>query len=334
MPGPVKRVSLASSKAANEPMLPAKSKPTKAKPTKPKAAARRTAAPANSESKVAVFQIHFKGEHEEHLDSAFQHYDNQGVQTETHEFAVFQKLSKSAKTRGLTHWGAVSWRFFEKTGMHGEELIKIVQANPGVDVFYMNPYPYNEALFQSGWMQGETTHPDFLELARQFLVAAGFDEKEVLRVNQAAEFSAANYFVGSAAFWKAYIPFIEGALARAERKMPIAVRKRIHSPDADVRSLHHGATYIPFIVERMFALFMRTEGKALTARKIALPAQEAKLNQHLRSLRLLKDAAVRGKSKELYAIWANFRNLYCQAVFKRSWCETYLKTLNPAQLVL
>ncbi len=284
-------------------------------------------------AKIKVFQIHFKGEQAEHLDDAFEHYDNKGVTAETQEFEVFKKLHDSAQTRGLAHWGAVSWRFTEKTGLTGQALLDQVAAHPDVDVFYMNPYPYNEALFQSVWMQGETTHPDFLSIAEQFLMAAGFNADEVLRIDNSASVSTCNYFVGSPSFWQLYIPFIDGVLKRAEAKLPRALRARIHSPEADVKSLHHGSTYIPFIVERLFAVFMRSEGRALKARKIPLPAQEAKLNEHLRSLRMLKDAAVAGKSKVLYAIWANYRNLYCQAAFKPYWTQKYLKTLNPKEVV-
>lgn len=279
---------------------------------------------------VKVFQIHFKGEQAHHLDDAFTHYDNAGVESETHEFAVFQKLHNSPLTRGLRHWGAVSWRFHEKTGLDGQALLSLVDANPQVDVFYMNPYPYNEAIFQSGWMQGETTHPEFLYLAQRFLVAAGFDANEVLRIDNSASFSSANYFVGTPAFWNAYIPFIKKALQTADKNLAAEDAQRIHSPEADVKSLHHGSTYIPFIVERMFALFMRTEGAHLKARKIPLPAQETKtMNEQLQSLRLLKDAAVKKKSMDLYDVWANYRNLYCQIAFKPFWAKKYLASLNP-----
>jgi hypothetical protein len=39
---------------------------------------------------------------------------------------------------------------------------------------------------------------------------------------------------------------------------------------ADDRDLHKGATYVPFIVERLFPIFMKTAGKDLKGHKIAL----------------------------------------------------------------
>jgi hypothetical protein len=336
------RISRPQTKAANDPVAGEKPSRAKAK-SSAKSSVKPASKPAEKSSAkpplsndIRIFQIHFKEDHAEHLDPSFEQYDNHGVEDETHEFAVFEKLHakmSKAAAKGVTHWGAVSWRFKEKTGLAGDELIKLVKANPDVDVFYMNPYPYNEALFQSGWMQGHTTHPDFLKIAAGFLEAAGLDAAEINRVTGSASFSSANYFVGKAAFWDRYLPFIRGAIRRAEIKMPLALRKKLHSSTADPRNLHHGSTYLPFIIERMFPAFMAAEGGGLVARKVALPAREKELNEHLKSLRQMKDAAIKGKSEWLLKIWMNYRNLYLQSVCPKDWCAKYLPALNPKGVV-
>jgi hypothetical protein len=311
MPTPTKRTARATkrvaTKAANEPTL--------------------------SSPSVQIFQIHYKGDQKEHLDPAFTEFDNKKGEAETHEFAVFEALTKTKQAKEADYWGAVSWRFGEKTGLKGEQLLKIVRNNPAADVFYMNPYPYNEALFQSGWMQGETVHPDFLALAEKVLVAAGFDANEVHRVTNSAGFSSANYFVGNQKFWAAYIPFVQTLLAGAEKKLPASVLKILHSSKADPRNLHNQSTYVPFIVERLFPLFMSTAGKSLAAAKVALPEQEKKLNEHLRKLREMKDTAVKGKSEWLLRAWMNYRNLYLQSAAPKDWCQKYLPVLNPKEIV-
>jgi len=307
-----------------------------AKKTPSKVALKKPAQVRVDSPSVRIFQIHFKEDQAEHLDPSFEQYDNHGVEDETHEFAVFEKLHaqmSKAAGKGVTHWGAVSWRFNEKTGLAGAELIRLVQTNPGVDVFYMNPYPYNEALFQSGWLQGHTTHPDLLDIAGGFLKAAGLDSSDFLRVASSAHFSSANYFVGTPEFWRRYIPFIREAITRAEKKMPAALKKRLHSSAADPRNLHHGSTYLPFIIERMFPLFMAADGKGLVARKVPLPAREKKLNEHLKSLRLMKDVAVKDKSEWLLRAWMNYRNLYVSNVCSKEWCAKYLPALNPKEVV-
>ena len=324
----IKKLSQATKSAANDSLAPKKRISVGSKKSKETAQEK-----SQISSDILVFQIHYKGEQKQHLDAAFIEYDNKTAESETHEFAVFERLSGLAQTKKAKYWGAVSWRFGEKTGLAGHELIEIVRKNPTADVFYMNPYPYNEALFQSGWMQGETVHPDFMEISEKVLVAAGYESEEIHRTVASASFSSANYFVGSQKFWQAYIPFVQKLLADAERGLSQQALQMLHSSRADMRNLHNQSTYVPFIVERLFPLFMKTAGTGLSAAKITLPAQEQKLNEHLRKLREMKDTAVKGKSEWLLRAWMNYRNLYLQSVSPREWCKRYFPALNPKTII-
>jgi hypothetical protein len=98
------------------------------------------------------------------------------------EFAVFEQLQKNAATQGATLWGALSWRFGEKTGMLGNDWVKQIVDHPGYDVYFCNPHTHNEAIFHNMWLQGETSHPNFLEITRAFFQAAGLDEKEIMSI--------------------------------------------------------------------------------------------------------------------------------------------------------
>src|SRR5690606_8585043 len=101
--------------------------------------------PASSaRSPIRIFQIYFEPWQKELLDPAFAALNNAGVKSEAMEFDVFERLGRSEHVRGATLWGALSWRFVEKTGMSGADLIAALQANPGMDVYYFNPHPQNE----------------------------------------------------------------------------------------------------------------------------------------------------------------------------------------------
>jgi hypothetical protein len=78
------------------------------------------------------------------------------------EFLILERLAKSEYVKGAKLWGALSWRFTERTGMSSSDLIKAIEANRGKDVYYCDPSPLNEALFHNLWLQGETVHPQFL----------------------------------------------------------------------------------------------------------------------------------------------------------------------------
>lgn len=284
-------------------------------------------------SPIRIFQIYFEPWQRELLDPAFYPLDNSRGTSELLEFNVFEQLLANAATQGATLWGALSWRFGEKTGMMGADWVKQIVDHPGSDVYFCNPHPYNEALYHNMWIQGEVSHPQFLQVVGAFLKAAGLDDKELISVQPSSSFSAANFFVGTPAFWRRYITFIKKALVAADRNMPPALRDLMHTRLADDRNLHAGATYVPFIVERLFAIFMRTEGKDLKAYKIALPERERELNVHLKLLREMKDVAHRTKSVWMAACWVNYRNLYFSQTNGKAWCEKYLKAVTPTEVL-
>jgi len=283
-------------------------------------------------SPIRIFQIYFESWQRELLDPAFYPLDNGRSTSELMEFNVFEQLQRNAATQGVALWGALSWRFTEKTGMQGSELVKQIVEHPDYDVYFCNPHPYNEALYHNMWVQGEVSHPQFLELARLFYAAAGLDDKELKTIEASGSFTAANYFVASPKFWDLFIPFVKRVLVAADKALDPRVRDRLHSRVADDKGLHAGATYVPFIVERLFTTFMRSEGKGLRSYKVALPERERELNVHLKLLREMKDVAHRTQSAWLAACWVNYRNLYMSQTNGKEWCEKYLRAITPIEI--
>lgn len=283
---------------------------------------------------VRIHQIFYKDEQKPFLDAAFSPLDNGAHNDETLEFGVFKRLYGDGSFEGAEYFGALSWRFTEKTGLTGQALIEIFRSNPAVDMFYMNPYPRNEALHQTLWIHGETAHPGFLEVCTAFFEAAGLEPKDMYRFSHSSEFSACNYFVARPAFWKAYIPFVERCLENADAGMPSKLCKRLHSAEGDWKGIHKGATYVPFIIERLLPSFLKSpEGRTLRTQKIPLPAREAKLNKDLLELREMKDVAILARSSRILDLWRQKREAYCQVLFSENWCERNLKLLNDAPVV-
>ena len=289
--------------------------------------------PAGSlQSPLRLFQIYYEPWQRELLDPNFTALDNSKSDSELLEFAVFEKLAKSEYVKGAQLWGALSWRFAEKTGMSGSDWVKAIEANPGCDIYYCDPFPHNEALFHNLWMQGDTTHPQLMALCQAVFQVADLPVEELTHIYPSNQFSAANYFVGSPKFWAAYLPWIANILSLANKKLPPKVRDLLHSKQADERDLHNGATYVPFIVERLFPVFMKTAGKNLKPFKIALPERERELNVHLKLLREMKDIAHKTNSAWLAACWVNYRNLYLTQANSKEWCEKHLRKINPPDI--
>lgn len=287
---------------------------------------------ASMSAPVRIFQIYYETWQRELLDPNFIPLDNSKTTTELMEFGVFERLAKSDYVKGAQLWGALSWRFTERTGMSGADWLKAMLDHPGADVYYCDPVPYNEALFHNFWLQGETAHPKFFALCQAVFKATGLPEEELTALLPSDQFSASNYFVATPKFWQAYLAWINQFLSLANKKLPPNIRDLMHSKMADDRDLHKGATYVPFIVERLFPVFMKTAGKGLKGHKIALPERERELNVHLKLLREMKDVAHRTKSAWLAACWVNYRNLYLTQTQGKDWCAKYLRTITPTDI--
>lgn len=287
---------------------------------------------ASLRAPMRIFQIYFESWQRELLDPAFAGLDNSKSTSELYEFDVFTRLAQSEYIRGAELWGAVSWRFTEKTGMSGQDWIKYIEAHPGADVYFCNPVPENDAIFHNLWLQGETSHPQFFSLAQAIFQVTGLPKEELVSIQSSEMTSVANYFVATPKFWASYLPWAQTVLSLANKKLPAPVRDLLHQPLADDRGLHGGATYVPFVVERLFPVFMKTQGKALRGVKVPLPERERELNVHLKLLLEMKDVAHRTKSAWLAACWVNYRNLYLSQVRGKEWCAKYLRTITPTDI--
>lgn len=279
-----------------------------------------------------IFQIYFEPWQRDLIDPDFIALDNYGEPTEFLEFDLFERLSISKHVEGAELWGALSWRFTEKTGLTSADLRAAILANPGHDVYYSNAVPQHEALYHNLWQQGETAHPRFLELVRAFLTAAGLPADDTDLIMPSNSYSTANYFIGTPAFWTSYLRFVRAAVLRADKVLPDDIRQVLHSDAADDRKVHGGSTYMPFIVERLFPLFMRTVGKHLKGHKLQLTLPQDEINVHLRLLREMKDMAWKTKSPWLAACWVNYRNLYLTHQHGRDWAQKYLRSVTPTDI--
>jgi hypothetical protein len=289
----------------------------------------RVAKPAPN--KLRIFQIHYQPEQVAQLDPAFEAYDNTDDASPLLEFNVFRKLHQSELVKGAELWGALSWKFTQKTGLSGADLRGIIASKPGHDVYYCNPYPELEAQYHNLWLQGETAHPNFLVLCQEFFEVTGIRLDHLKAFVPSNLFTASNYFIASPRFWAAYMNFVDDAIAKAESRMSKTARAMIYSSAADRIGVHAGASYLPFIVERLFAVFLAEHEKEFSAYKFALPAKEEGLNVHLKLLRQMKDLSVKNKSLWMATCWVNYRNLYMSNSHGSDWCRKYLKNITPTE---
>jgi hypothetical protein len=285
-----------------------------------------------SPADIKVFQIYYSPEQKSGLDPDFAAYDNSGNSSRLFEFSVFTRLAQSNEVRSAKLWGAMSWKFGKKAGISGRQLKEEIIAHPGYDAYFCNPYPENEALYHNMWVQGELAHPNFMPLCAEVFEVSNLPTELLTSVQPSSEFSAANYFVANQSFWRAYIGFVSRVLISADKNLSPTAKRILYSSTADKFGAHAEASYIPFLVERLFTIFLRTDGKHFKTFKLALPGREKKDNVHLKLLAEMKDVACRTKSMWLAACWINYRNLYLSKIYGDSWTKTHLKHITPASI--
>jgi len=284
------------------------------------------------DSDIRIFQIYFESWQKELLDPDFASLDNSGSNSELLEFDVFLRLFSSNYIKGAKLWGALSWRFSEKTGLTGRQLLNVIDENPGFDVYFCNPTPDNEALYHNMWLQGEASHPQFLEVVRAVFNACELPLDTLVSIEAVENSSVSNFFVGTSEFWQRYLLWVQNILTTANKKLPSEIRDLMHSTIADNRGLHGGASYVPFIIERLFPLFMKLHADHLKGFKIQVLEREKELDVHLKLLREMKILSYNTKSLWLAACWVNYRNLYLMQVKGREWCQKYLGSITPQEI--
>jgi len=303
---------------------------SKGKAKSPGSTAPRLDVPGSVKSPLRIFQIYYESWQRDLLDPSFAAIDNSGLKSELEEFLVLERLAKSDYVKGAKLWGALSWRFTERTGMKSADWVAAIQADRGKDVYFCDPAPVNEALFHNLWLQGEIAHPRFLEVCVAFFKATKLPLETLSAIVPGDQYATANYFVGTPRFWELYLPWVAELFKVANKNMPPKERDLMHAKATD--GAHKGMSLMPFILERLFPIFMKTAGKDLSYKKIALPALDAQLNVHLKLLREAKNLAHSSKSAWLGALWVNYRNLYFIQTKGKEWCTKYLRTITPTDI--
>lgn len=283
----------------------------------------------NDTPAIKVFNIYYREEQKAALDKDFVPYDNSGNNSHLLEFDVFRKLHGSEQTRDLKYWGALSWKFQQKTGLTGRALLDIIEANPGHDCYFCNPHPEIESIYHNVWVQGEAVHPNFLSLSRAFFKAAELNQNLLDAITPSKYFASANYFVANAGFWHAYLAFISQVLDKAEKNLSLQVKQAMHSSYADSGSLHADAGYWPFIIERLFSVFLIMRSHEFGVFKFPVVGSRLEENVHHKLLLQMKDAAWQSKSNWLAVCWVNYRNLYLNEVYGREWVRVHLEAITP-----
>jgi hypothetical protein len=236
-------------------------------------------------------------------------------------------LSQDLTLQNSPLWGLLPADFLQRTGLNSTTLGQAIAARPGFDVYFCHAHPELESIYHNPWLQAETTHPNFLVLAREFLKAAGLSDAPLDTLSHSSLFATGHLIVASPAFWVDYLAFIENALSQALVNVGKTARVALFEEETPAGKF----SYLYLIVARLLGHFLLAKASAWKACKLTLP-QDPTLNPHLRLLREMKDTAVIQQSRWLTACWANYRALYFAQTLGKDWMATHLPAISPKSL--
>jgi hypothetical protein len=225
-------------------------------------------------------------------------------------------------------WGLMTPDFSQRTGLDGERLLSLIEANPGFDLYFCSAHPEVEALYHNPWRTPEVTHAGFVALSRRFLKAAGLSDAPVDSISHSSLFSTGHLIVATPEIWAKYVNFVKMVFER--------VQKNLNSDDLkalfEEKQTAGRMTYLALIVARLLSVFMMLKSSEFRAFKIPLSEQENSMNSHLKFLREMKDFGLVQKSKWHLAAWLNYRGLYLAHVMGKAWIDKHIKEITPMEL--
>lgn len=211
--------------------------------------------PLERPPKMRIYQAYYDDKQFSGLDHAFIPYDWRGnPQPEYREGLHFVNFFKSEEYLKSDYVGIVSHKFFDKTGISGAEFIRFMKSNPGYDVYFVNPFPYQVCCWFNVWDQGESWHPGIIDAAQKLFDDAGMPIRiSNIGRNDWSNLLYCNYWVGNRKFWETYMRFFVPLFLTADQGKGGNKKKTYLNITP---YLGGGLSIIPFIFERLFSTFL------------------------------------------------------------------------------
>jgi len=200
---------------------------------------------------IAIHQIYFDPAQAQSLEPAFTPLPNlDNPFPERREFYLFEQfyLNRSHTQADLA--GLVSHKFRQKTQVSGEAFIAWINANPGYDAYFINPFPQTVYWFFNIWEQGEKSHQGIMALAQQVFDALGYPiALKTFPRTDAQTTCFSNFWVATPVFWDEFMAFALPVYRYMldERHAARYFQTTYHDSDAEI---------FPFIIERLFTTFI------------------------------------------------------------------------------
>lgn len=219
-----------------------------------KTSCRTAGAPAKE---IKIFQIYYDEPTRSKVDSAFIPLDNtENLRPDWCEYWPIRNVLLNHSFADDAYLGFFSPRFFEKTGMSGNEVLEKIRCNDD-EVISFSPYFDHGAIYANPFIQGEIHHPGLIETMQNVLTLLNVDLNLNLLICDQTTTIFSNYFVARYSFWKKWFAYAEKIFEVCE------------GPACDLKAslinatpYRKGAEYAMkvFVLERLVTIVMEEQG--------------------------------------------------------------------------
>jgi hypothetical protein len=259
-----------------------------------------------------VFQIYYKPESLPELDTAFEPLDNSNnPNPQLYEWPVWKSQYESCCQQGLDYWGFVSWKFHQKTNITGQKFLDFVDANPGYDIYFVNPCIVSESMYPNSWIQCDQYNTKTADIGNDFLARLGYKNIDVRQMVMDKNHTFyANYFIANRKFWDKYIAFSQAIFDIAEQDSDFNYRV-FKEPFGYAGS--SVAPHFTFLNERLVPTLLMLEGFKCLPYQYTINSVGEKYRPYFVELEVLSKLKLltnQYKSLEIYAIWHHYRHKF------------------------
>lgn len=264
---------------------------------------------------MKVYQIYYKNEQVPLLEKGFVPLDNTtNPHPQFQEWYLWDQQYQKCCDEGLDYWGFVSWKFRDKSNLSSDQFLDWINANPGYDVYLLNPAIANEAVFANGWEQGDMWHPGLSDIANDFLTYAGYEDTDVRSMLlDRRRMGFATYFVANRKFWDGYIDLSRKIFTLAEKDPEF--NQRVFAEGGSGYNLNKSLSNFPFLNERLVGTYMDLHELNVLPYQHTDATLHAKYQPYIDEIRALSDLKVAINDYDndsLYNAWVTYRNSLLQ----------------------
>lgn len=157
---------------------------------------------------IAIYQSYYQEQQKKFLDKSFIPFDNTANLTPLlREQPMHSQLFEKHRNDHNTHWGLVSWKWFEKTKAKGKFFIDWIQENPGYDLYFIDPNIADIGVYKNTFINGDIAHPGSLKFSQELVDRLG------MKINLSEDgfhpsiFSTCTFWIGNSKFWNRWFEF-------------------------------------------------------------------------------------------------------------------------------